>query len=92
MIVENVTPVKNPRIAARVVGGKALLVVIDNKQLHTLNEVGTRIWELCDGRSVGAIADVITEEFDVDRSSALQDVENFLIELRRVGALEPEVA
>ena len=92
MIVENVTPVKNPRIAARVVDGKALLVVIDNKQLHTLNEVATRIWELCDGRSVGAIADVIIEEFNVDRSSALQDIQKFLIELRRVGALEPEVA
>lgn len=92
MIVEHRKPVRNPRIAARVVEGKALLVVIDNKQLHTLNEVGTRIWELCDGRSVGAIADVITEEFEVDRGSALGDVEHFVLELQRIGALEPEVA
>ena len=90
VISEELKPTKNPRIAARVVDGKALIVVVDHRQLHTLNGVGTRIWELCDGRSVGGIADAITQEFEVDRDAALRDVLKFVAELRQVGALEPE--
>jgi Coenzyme PQQ synthesis protein D (PqqD) len=90
VISEESTPTKNPRTAARVVDGKALIVVVDHKQLHTLNEVATRIWELCDGRSVGAIADAITEEFEVDRDAARDDVLTFVAELRQLGALERE--
>jgi len=50
-------PRKSERIAARAVDGKAVVVVLDARKLHTLNEVGTRVFELCDGRrSVAAIA------------------------------------
>jgi hypothetical protein len=86
-------PKKSPRIAARVVEGKALIVVIDHKQLHTLNEVGTRVFELCDGgRTVQAIADAIMDEFEVDAATALRDVERFVAQLSALGALEVEAA
>ena len=85
-------PRKAERIGARVVDGKALIVVIDGRQLHTLNEVGTRVWELCDGRDLGAIADVVVEEFEVDRQVALADVVRFVDELSGVGALTLEPA
>ena len=81
-------PRRNQRVAARVVEGKALIVVIDEKRLHTLNEVGTRVWELCDGRSVDAIADAVVDEFEVDKATALADVERFVDELHKCGALE----
>ena len=84
------TPRRNERVAARVVEGKALIVVIDQKQLHTLNEVGTRVWELCDGRSRDAIAAAIVDEFEVDEQTALRDVQRFVAELRALGALELE--
>ena len=51
-------PHRAQRTAARVVEGRALVVVLDDQALHTLNEVGTRVWELCDGRDVAAIASV----------------------------------
>lgn len=82
-------PRRNQRVAARVVDGKALIVVIDDKRLHTLNEVGTRVWELCDGRSLEAIADAIVDEFEIDKPTALEDVQRFVDELRACGALEP---
>jgi hypothetical protein len=82
-------PRRNPRIAARVVDGKALIVVVDAKRLHTLNEVGTRVWQLCDGRSVRAIAEVLAAEFEVGLADAQRDVERFVAELERLGALEP---
>ena len=93
-VVEGYRPAKNSRTAGRVIDGKALIVVVDEKRLHTLNEVATRIWELCDGRSVGEIADAITTEFEVDRESALRDALYFVGQLQEIGALEgltPEV-
>jgi pyrroloquinoline quinone biosynthesis protein D len=90
VIAASATPKRNERVAARVVEGKALIVVIDQKQLHTLNEVGTRVWELCDGRSVDAIADAVVDEFEVDKQTAMRDVQRFVDELRALGALELE--
>ena len=46
---------------------------------HDLNEVGSRIWELCDGaRSVSEIAALIEEEFEVDTATALADCVDFV--------------
>lgn len=92
MLAGNAKPKKNSRNAARVVDGKALIVVIDRKQLHTLNAVGTRVWELCDGRSIDAIVESIMSEFDVDGPTALRDVQHFLAELRELGVLDVEAA
>ncbi len=78
------------RTAARTIEGRAVVIVIDEQKLHTLNGVGTRVWELADGRSVGAIADQIATEFEVDRAVALRDVGRFVGELEALGALEGE--
>ena len=90
MIGPDTVPRRTERVAARVVDGCALIVVIDAKQLHTLNAVGTRVWELCVGRSVDAIADAVVGEFEVERETALADVTRFVTELTATGALEVE--
>ncbi len=87
MISASSVPRKVERHASRVLAGEALVVVMDQRALHRLNEVGTRVWELCDGRSVDAIVDSIVEEFDVVRDTAQQDVLHFLGELLAAGAL-----
>jgi hypothetical protein len=92
VIVHGERPTRSARIAARVIDGQALIVVIDQRKLHTLNAVGTRVWELCDGRSVDAIADAITAEFAVDHETALLDVQRFVEELRALGALDAGAA
>jgi hypothetical protein len=76
------------RTASRVIEGNALVVAIDTQQLHTLNAVGSRIWELSDGRTIGAIADTIATEFDVERDEALSDSCRFLRELVSLGVIE----
>jgi hypothetical protein len=46
---------------------------------HDLNEVGSRIWELCDGKtSVAEIALFIEDEFEVDRETARADTADFV--------------
>ena len=77
---------QNQRTACRVIDGKAIVITIDQNQLHVLNGVGTRIWGLCDGRSLNAIVDVIVDEFEVERDRALQDVREFAGRLVVLGA------
>ena len=43
--------------------------------VFSLNQVAARIWSLCDGdRSVDDIADVLFDEFEVERDRLLKDV------------------
>jgi tetratricopeptide (TPR) repeat protein len=53
-----------------------------------LNEVASRIWQLCDGRNVDQIAATIVTEYEVDAQTALIDVKQLLHDLRQMGALE----
>jgi hypothetical protein len=65
---------QHPDIASRTIDGQEVVVVPATRKLQILNEVATRVWELCDGRSVAGIVDAVVEEFDVGRSEAERDV------------------
>lgn len=79
-----------PRTAARVLDEKAVVVVIDQNVLHTLNEVGTRVWELAEGVELAQIIDTIATEYDVGAATARADVESFVLEMLELGILEIE--
>jgi hypothetical protein len=81
-------PVRSERTAYRVVGGEALIMVVDRKELHRLNDVGSRVFELCDGTTtVDGIVEAIVREFVVDPPTARADVEKFIRELAATGAI-----
>lgn len=86
-LAEDTAVAQDDRTAARVVDGRAVVIVIDERKLHTLNDVGTRIWQLADGRTIGEIAECLTREFDVTREKAVADTCRFVGELHAVGAL-----
>lgn len=82
-------PRKSERLATRAVDGKAVVVVLDARKLHTLNKVGTRVFELCDGeRDVAAITAQIAGEFGADPAVVQRDVIAFLTRLIAEGAVE----
>lgn len=84
-------PCRSERTAFRVVGGEALVMVVDRKELHRLNDVGSRVFELCDGRTtVDAIVESIVREFAVDVPTARADVEHFIGQLAATGAISYE--
>ena len=57
--------------------------------LVTVNEVGAFIWDvLHTPTDLDGLVSRITSEYDVDAATARQDAEEFLSELRRIGALE----
>lgn len=84
--------VQNPRTAFRRMDGKGVLIVIDRQELHALNPVGTRVWELAKDRSLRAIADQIGHEFEVTPEQALADVTQFIEHLQALGAVQPRPA
>lgn len=75
------------RVAARVIDGHAVIVTVDERKLHTLNEVGTFVWERADGKTISQIAKELVDVFDVQPERALSDIQTFVSELHRLGAL-----
>ena len=80
----------HPERAARILAhrGDEELVLLDpeNGQYFTLDEVGARIWELCDGkRSVSEIAAALDEEFDAPLETIRADLLELLEELSSGG-------
>ena len=81
-------PCRSERTAFRLIAGEALVMVIERSELHRLNAVGARVFELCDGaKSVDGIAEVIVDEFEVDAATARADVARFVSDLRAAGAI-----
>ena len=79
-------PVRNPATAWRVIGGEAVILSLDTKVLRGLNPVGSRVWELIDGRrSLDEIVEVIAGEFDVATAAAASDVHAFVEALLAKG-------
>lgn len=76
-----------PRTASRVIEGEAVVIVIDDQKLHTLNEVGTFVWSRARRRSVAEIVAELVTEYEVDPTAATRDVLAFLSELVALGAV-----
>jgi hypothetical protein len=75
----------------RRIAGETIIVpvtgrVADLDFIYTLNEVGSFIWHLIDGRrSVQAIAEVVSAEYDVSLERAALDVDELLTALEAKG-------
>ena len=72
-------PARNPKVAARVIHGEAMILTPHDSVLHTLNPVATRVWELLPThRTITAMAGAIAEEYEVDAATAMRDVEELM--------------
>ena len=79
---------------ARQIAGEYILVPIrqsagEVESIYTLNEVGTRIWELLDGqRSLLQVRDLLVAEFEVRPEETKTDLLEFIEGLESVGAVQ----
>lgn len=72
-------PIPHNQTAARIVDGTAIIVLADSGQVNVLNAVGTRIWELVDGKhSIQEIAATLQSEYQVSAQQALADLDEFI--------------
>ena len=83
---------KSENTASRIIDGQAVIMTLNDNTLHTLNEVGSRIWELCDGKkTLEDIVGVIDEEYIVDNEMGKTDCEAFVKKLCTKGMLMLQV-
>lgn len=81
-------PQRAPNVVARTLAGEAVLLNLSTEEYFSLNEVGSRIWDLMDGqRTVADITDSITTEYDAERADVLEDVLVLLDELAEAGLI-----
>ena len=81
-------PQREPSAAWRVIDGEAVMVLPGTGKVHTLNEVGTRFWELVDGqRTLEEIAAALADEFDAPAERIGADCRTFVEELTARGLL-----
>lgn len=70
------------QVIAQQTCGALVLMSIDKGQYYSLNELGCRIWQLCDGvRPVAEIIQIIGDEYDVSLDRVQHDVLTLLQEL-----------
>jgi hypothetical protein len=75
-------PKRNEQILSQRVSGTLVLLNVDDGQYYTLNEVGSRVWELCDGTtSVAEMAALICRDFDAPLDTVRADVLELIAEL-----------
>ncbi|MGH2536906.1 MAG: PqqD family protein [Candidatus Promineifilaceae bacterium] len=72
-------PRPHPQTAGRVIDGEAVLILSESSQVNVLNPVGSRIFELADGRhSVADIVAAVVAEYEVPAETAERHVTDFL--------------
>ena len=68
--------------------GRIVIMNLELERYHSLNEVGTRMWELlAEGCSETQLIVRMLDEFDVDESVLRQDFDALVIELCSCGLL-----
>lgn len=72
----------HPRIAARLIGGRALILDPETEALRRLNDTGSFIWSLITERrhTRDAILTALLDAFEVDAPTAAADLDALLAE------------
>jgi len=81
-------PSRRADVIWRRMGDESVLLNVRSEDYFTLNEVGTRIWELIDGETPPTrIVRTIAEEYEAPADEIEADVASLLEELREQGLL-----
>ena len=82
---------RNENTASRIIDGQAVIMTLGDNTLHTLNDVGSRIWELCNApKTFEEIITVINEEYTASCEEVRADCEVFVQEMVTKGMLTLE--
>lgn len=85
-------PQRKEQVIAQKASSDFLLFDMNDGNYYSLNEVGCRIWELCDGNhSLAQIIETLVAEYDAAAETLAEDVWE-LIEKLRTGKLIVEKA
>jgi Coenzyme PQQ synthesis protein D (PqqD) len=81
---------RNPRVAARGLGGETMIMSGRDSTLFTLNKTATILWQAADGSTPldKIVQERICSEFEVEPAEALHDAETLARELAGHGILQ----
>ncbi|MDP8241168.1 MAG: PqqD family protein [Candidatus Hatepunaea meridiana] len=80
---------RNNDVAFRILDGEAVLLNPVDNQIHLLNEVATFIWELLpEPKSEDDILSAIREEFEVEYTQVLSDLQKYSDQLLEKDLIE----
>ena len=91
MVNTSAIPRKNPATSFRVIEGQALVMQAEGAQVHVLNEVGTRVWGLLDGKRtveeiIGLVKEqLLAEDYEQFPANLAADVTGFVDDLEKRG-------
>jgi pyrroloquinoline quinone biosynthesis protein D len=75
-------PRRTDRVLAQRTAETIVLLDLDGGEYFTLNDVGGRVWELCDGsHTVSEIVEILAAEYEAPPHEIQGDVEELLTEL-----------
>jgi hypothetical protein len=76
-------PHRSEGILCQEAHGQTVLLRLDDGSYYALDEVGARVWELCDGRrSLGDVVATLCAEFEAPEQTVRDDVLDFVSQLR----------
>ncbi len=84
---------KTEDIVTRSIAGETILVpvrahVADLNAVYTLNEVGSRAWQLIDGKtSLSSIVQTLVMEYEVESGTVEQDIGELIDSLHEAGLI-----
>lgn len=88
MVSLNQIPVPKTDVIGQRIDQELVLVLTDKAQVKVINESGAFIWQQVDGsRSIREIAELVSQEYEIDIAQAEEDVLSFIIELADKGVL-----
>jgi len=82
----------SPEALFQEVSGETVILDLNSEQYFSLDEVGTRIWQLLqESAEIQSVYDVLLEEYDVEPAILKADIHRLLQELIKVGLVSTEV-
>ena len=80
------TPERSTDVASSRTGETTLILNVGDGHYFSLDDVGSRVWDLADGtRSVGEIATIIADEYSAPPEVIAADVDQLFKELAEAG-------
>jgi len=66
---------RRPNILKQEAAGTVVLLNMDDGRYFAMDEVGGRVWDLCDGsRTLSAIAAILAEEYEAPAATIARDL------------------
>lgn len=79
------------QVLSQEVNGETVLLDLESESYFGLDSVGTRIWTMLnEGRELAEMIDVLIQEYEVERETLEQDVNELLASLLEAGLIKSE--